>query len=562
MMRHVPGQPVYRLVVLSFVLIALIPLTFLVSHIYQAAWEDAWREVSEKHRLLAMNLTSPIRIYIDDHRGMLGELADDVARQTGNPGDLTQLRGHLQTAFRHLDGFRSLSLVDDTGQVVALAHRRPDQKAAADIFANENCFLFTRRNRAWTISNIKPSPITGDPTLIMSQPVVDADNNLTGVLLGELRIDVIETLRAGIRFGTGGHSAIVDKTGHVIAHPNPDWMKEMRDLSHLGIVREMMAGKSGVTEFYSPFVKEDMVAGYAAVPEIGWGVMVPQPRSEVQARVNSLIYSHLSWALLGLVLAMIFSIPLALWITRPINRLAAQSARLAHSRFEGELPEIAPHAPREVAQLGAALRDLVGTFKQSQNEISELNRTLQARVDEATRQLRDANAQLEVLARSDHLTQLPNRRHFEATLGAVLGRRETDDIDMCIMLIDVDNFKQVNDTHGHAAGDAVLTQVAALLEAAMRSSDLVARFGGDEFIARMHCDRGVCEQRAEQIRSVIEKNEFAWEGQTLQTTVSIGLLYCGSAEVGDVHSLIGLVDQAMYNAKRRGRNTVESMALS
>ncbi|UCE90212.1 MAG: diguanylate cyclase [Pseudomonadota bacterium] len=561
MMRHVSGQPVYRLVVLSFVLIALIPLTFLVSHIYQAAWDDAWREVSEKHRLLAMNLASPIRIYINDHRSMLGKLADDVARQSGHPRNNDTLRGNLRIAFRHLDGFRSLSLVDDTGLVVVMAHRQANQTAEPGVFSDENCFIYTQRNRKWTISSVKPSPITGEPTLIMSQPVLDTNNNLLGVLLGELRIELIESLRAGIRFGVGGHSAIVDKTGHVIAHPNAEWMSEMRDLSHLGIVREMMAGKNGVTEFYSPFVKENMVAGYAAVPEIGWGVMVPQPKSEVQSRVNTLIYSHLSWAVFGLILAIVFSIPLALWITRPINRLAAQSTRLAHSRFKGELPEISEHAPREVAQLGAALRDLVGTFKQSQNEVSDLNKSLQARIDEATRQLREANAQLEVLARSDHLTQLPNRRHFETTLGAVLGRRESDDIDMCIMLIDVDNFKKVNDTHGHAAGDAVLTQVAALLEAAMRSSDLVARFGGDEFIARMHCDREVCEERAEQIRSVIEKNEFAWEGNTLHTTVSIGLLYCGAAEVSDVHSLISLVDQAMYHAKKRGRNTVESVAL-
>ena len=61
---------------------------------------------------------------------------------------------------------------------------------------------------------------------------------------------------------------------------------EAKDLSHLNVVQEMMAGKSGVTEFYSPFVKENMVVGFTSVPEIGWGIMVPQPKSEVEEQVS------------------------------------------------------------------------------------------------------------------------------------------------------------------------------------------------------------------------------------------------------------------------------------
>lgn len=561
MITRVLVQPVSRLLVLGFVVIALVPLAFLIAHLYQATWDDAWREISEKHRLLAMNLAAPISIYVNDHRNMLGQLADEVASRLEPEADPTRVRTLLQSAFAHLDGFRSLSLVDHRGRSIVLAHRAAQAPGEADVFANENCFLYTRRTRQWTISNIKPSPISGEPSLIMSQPVIGADGTLQGVLLGELRIDVIESLRRNIRFGVGGHSAIVDKVGHVIAHPNPAWMTEMHDLSHLPVVREMMAGRSGVMEFHSPFVETDMVAGYAAVPEIGWGVMVPQPKSEVQARVDKLIYSHLSWALIGLVLAIILSVPLARWITRPINRLATQSLMLSRSRFESDLPQLTGHAPREVAQLATALRDLVASFQASQNEVKQLNRSLQVRVDEATLQLREANAKLEVLARSDHLTQLPNRRHFETTLDAALGRRQSDHTEMCIMLIDIDHFKQINDTFGHGAGDAVLTEVAMILEAAMRHCDLVARFGGDEFIARMQCNRQIGLQRAESIRSTVETRAFPWNGRTLHATVSIGLLYCGEVGVADAERLVTRVDQALYEAKHLGRNRVVAASL-
>ena len=119
---------------------------------------------------------------------------------------------------------------------------------------------------------------------------------MIGVLLGELRTDLIEELRRTIRFGEKGHSAIVDKFGRVIAHPNPKWMEEMHDLSAQDLVQKMMRGESGVTEFYSPFLKEQMVAGYAAVPEIGWGVMVPQPKSEIERQVRALLYAQFGWA--------------------------------------------------------------------------------------------------------------------------------------------------------------------------------------------------------------------------------------------------------------------------
>ena len=99
------------------------------------------------------------------------------------------------------------------------------------------------------------------------------------LLIGELKIAPIEKLRRGIRFGKGGHSAIVDNHGRVIAHPNPDWMNnDIVDLSNLPIVQKMMAGETGVTEFFSPFKKHDMVAGYTSVAGLGWGIMVPQPK--------------------------------------------------------------------------------------------------------------------------------------------------------------------------------------------------------------------------------------------------------------------------------------------
>jgi diguanylate cyclase (GGDEF)-like protein len=129
------------------------------------------------------------------------------------------------------------------------------------------------------------------------------------------------------------------------------------------------------------------------------------------------------------------------------------------------------------------------------------------------------------------------------------------------MLIDVDNFKEINDRYGHPAGDAVLVKLAAILQTAMRTDDLVARYGGDEFVALMRCAPDVAARRAEEIRAAIETQEFTWENKIMHTTVSVGLLSCKGAASRSIDGLLRAVDAALYDAKERGRNQVVAVSL-
>lgn len=557
MRQHLLSQPVHRLLLLSFILLALIPVGLLGVKVYRAAWDNAWREVNEKHRLLAVNLASPISIYVSDHRAMLSLLAQSIRHVPPDAAGNAANRRALETAANHLKGYESLVLVGIDGRLRTVAgYRGEAAKLPERLFAEETCFVATRRTGKWALSGVKHGPLSGRPTLVISEAVRGEDGRTIGVLLGELRIALIEELRRKIQFGEKGHSAIVDKFGRVIAHPNPKWMEEMHDLSQTDIVQKMMRGETGVMEFYSPFVKQQMVAGFAAVPEIGWGIMVPQPKAEIERQVRALLYSLFGWALFGLLLAVGLAVWLARWITRPIQRLAQATNDLAANDFQGDVPVVSESAPSEVRQLSLATRNLVTRFQTARAKIDELNRTLQSDVEEATAQLRETNRQLEAMTRRDHLTAIANRRYFEDMLAASLGRRRSDAAPFCLILIDVDNFKEINDRHGHAAGDAVLIQLANLLQAAMRPNDLVARYGGDEFVAQMHCDRETGRQRAWQILDAIRQTEFRWKEQVIHATVSIGLLHCHPSHLGDREFMLRKVDSAMYLAKKRGRNTV------
>ncbi|HWB67399.1 MAG TPA: GGDEF domain-containing protein [Mycobacteriales bacterium] len=169
--------------------------------------------------------------------------------------------------------------------------------------------------------------------------------------------------------------------------------------------------------------------------------------------------------------------------------------------------------------------------------------------------LRNANllAQMQQMAITDGLTQLANRREFDRRLDAELARAARDDGRLSIVLLDIDFFKQLNDTHGHVVGDSVLRQVAQALRDSAREYDTVARFGGEEFVAVLPgCSAGLAAQVAERLRAAVET-----AATDVPVTVSAGVSTYPYNGTDAVH-LLSAADGALYASKRAGRNRVST----
>ncbi|MFV2057795.1 MAG: diguanylate cyclase, partial [Thiohalomonadales bacterium] len=413
------------------------------------------------------------------------------------------------------------------------------------------------------LSAVLRHPISGNPAIFIATAVAkNAKSSNFSILVAELDISPIEILRQGIRFGEGGHSAIVDALGTVVAHPNPDWMAETKNLAHLDIVKKMTSGKTGVTEFYSPFIKQQMVAGYTAVPKLGWGIMVPQPKTEIESQIKSLLFAQFGWGITGILLALLMSTMLGRWITRPLHELSIAGRRLSQEGFTQKLPAVTTHTPLEIRRLAIAFDDSINDLSISREKVDDLNKTLQNRIAEATAELRQANIKLSALARSDHLTKLANRRHFEQTIKNLTTLPDDNNETICLLLVDVDRFKNINDTYSHAAGDMVLIQIAEILERNMRQSDLSARYAGDEFVAIIHADIVIGKQRAETIRQEVAQKNYIFKNNSFSITVSIGIVDCiPNRYRNDVDAVLQKADQAMYRAKNTGRDSVTAVSM-
>lgn len=169
---------------------------------------------------------------------------------------------------------------------------------------------------------------------------------------------------------------------------------------------------------------------------------------------------------------------------------------------------------------------------------------------------REMHRKLVWQAEHDSLTNLMNRRAFEERLSRGLGSKRAGDFPMSLVYIDLDNFKPVNDTAGHAAGDELLKQLAYLMQTRIRDTDLLARMGGDEFaIVLNSCPQDMAERIARDLQDSISKFAFKWEDMSFKLDASIGVVHV-PPHWSTLDECLAAADAACYKAKQNGRGNV------
>jgi len=167
---------------------------------------------------------------------------------------------------------------------------------------------------------------------------------------------------------------------------------------------------------------------------------------------------------------------------------------------------------------------------------------------------------LEAMATTDKLTGVASRHAYDILIDQALRDARRLQQPLSVVMVDADNFKAINDSAGHVAGDRVLVGIANAIRASLRSSDLICRWGGDEFlVALRNCDLFNAERLAETIRQTVENAVFSFSGRTIPVTVSVGVTVLGAGDT--VETFIARVDAALYRAKQAGRNRISTDAM-
>lgn len=248
------------------------------------------------------------------------------------------------------------------------------------------------------------------------------------------------------------------------------------------------------------------------------------------------------------------------WILMACVVLASFMLRKAQRRSLAPIVELAQLAERVAQSQDYSLRapirrdDEVGTLAKRFNHLLKRIEVWQVDLREQLRQQQQVGQKFQDMAYRDGLTGLPNRRHFKEALQRELTEHQENSQRMAVMFIDLDNFKSVNDRHGHDAGDDVLRQTCACMVQQLRRDDELCRLGGDEFalIVKHVADRAAVSALAQRLIDSIQ-GQIQVRGELQLVGMSIGVAFFPE-DAEDASKLLEHADQAMYWAKREGKN--------
>ncbi len=386
-------------------------------------------------------------------------------------------------------------------------------------------------------------------------PVRDSNGKLLGVLGGHLNWDWASQLIKDVEANDGDTDtslSIIDKNGIVLVGPDRGTARysgaELANIlkARKGAFSEDVDGQRRLTAFY-------VGTGHREYQGLNWIVTASQPASIALAAAMSSAKIILGigaiTALIGLGLAIVISRRIA----RPIIAITTEADRIG--RASGPTMLARQGGSVEVVHLTRALRSLLRRIGFAE----ERTREAELRASENAQQFQHDLVKLQRMADTDFLTGLMNRRAFLAVADDAVEFCRRYQRNMATLMIDIDHFKKINDTHGHAAGDDAIKQIADIINQSIRTTDKAARFGGEEFVVLLReIDQETALVLAERIRRSIEQKTIQHGETSIPATVSIGVAINTEGD-RDVQDMIERADQGLYVAKKTGRNRVHLM---
>lgn len=443
------------------------------------------------------------------------EVTENLERGGSGSRRLTDYLNSVDDKFPDIQG---LTVVAPDRRVVTKTRRATGNLALAEDWVRR-----ARQGEAVLGEPVRPDS-TVAATMQVAVPIVNAAGRFLGVLVARLNFRGVEPPVRELLSGSDSRTIVVRPDGRSVVQVGIAF-----DTFPAATLRHLQQADGATVGYTAP---DGVAVLSVAAPVSGtdWMAIAEIPATTAYADIRLLRNTTVMLVVVLLLVVGSLAYGLGLLVVLPLERLSHAADQVAGGDLEVNVPV---SGGGEVSQLTRVFNDMV-------------------------RRLREGRAELERLSVTDELTGLANRRHLDDELEREVRRHERHKHAFGVLMLDVDRFKALNDTHGHPAGDAVLTQLARVLEECTRKGDTVARFGGEEFLVILpETPIEGATLLAERIRAATEGYRFAIEesGAELKVTVSIGVAIFPQ-EGRTPELLIAAADQALYRSKQDGRNRV------
>lgn len=361
---------------------------------------------------------------------------------------------------------------------------------------------------------------------------------------------------ADYKIGKNGFLVAINTQGEILYHPDlKTWLTDTHKISELGLAdvdpRNFSVQKP---TFQKLSDGKSYLVNYVYDNNYDFGIFAFQPKSEIDGLVASVRQS----SLLILAVAIIFIFGLAAWmffmLGLPLNKLTNHIRKISDGNMDVEQIHVG-HRKDEIGTLSQAFNLMHSTILRQLKELEAHRNMLEQEVKDRTKELELANKKLDLISRTDELTGLPNRRDMNETIANEIGRSQRTHKPFSFIFIDIDHFKSINDTYGHACGDVVLKSVAQTVRSLLRKYDVFARYGGEEFLTLLpETDLEGAAVVAERFRKKIERMTVHYGDYSINVTVTLGVAKFDERLGAD--RSIQQADKALYQGKEGGRNQV------
>ncbi|MGD1506811.1 diguanylate cyclase [Vibrio harveyi] len=409
--------------------------------------------------------------------------------------------------------------------------------------------------------------VTGEPLIALGVPVFNSQNEWSGIVGVSISIDYLSKRLSKVKLGNSSYAWIADNYGNVVSHPNNTLIlaANIFDSDSIGfegfgnIALQTRQHDIGYGHYYDENVGESKIVTFSAIDSLpGWTLFVTTEESDIFLDIKALVED----VTITLSVVIIVFLPIIIYLTNSVTLPIVELTQDVKNSVSSHYTEFAgQNSLDEIGQLSNA-------FKNTIEEIQQHNRNLEDVVASRTNELNDANHDLAMsvkllnennqkltwLAMYDPLTNLFNRRALINQVHQELTNKTIPFHSTSLILIDLDYFKVVNDTFGHDVGDQVLMHIADFLSNNVRKQDLIARWGGEEFVILL---RDTSIEQGEQIAlNLQEKMKHENFSPVTCMTFSAGV---ATLEVGqNFDELVACADKALYLAKNSGRNCVKT----
>lgn len=368
-----------------------------------------------------------------------------------------------------------------------------------------------------------------------------------GRIEGCLSLDTVyEALLPTTRVLSGMRMLVADARGRIVA--GAGGRAEERLGRHIPMNALLQQPESEFAH-YRDIHGEELVGRATLVGHSGWLLIA---EAEYVVAFAPAIAIARQMFVVGTLILLVFS-ALAYKVTQailqPIHALSDGARRIAEGHLDDEIP--VPAHDDEIGLLVRTFNGMMRRIKQSRIEIERDH----MRLAEKNEQLQQANEVLAQLSITDGLTKLHNHRYFQDHLTREIKRVSRTGTPLAMILLDIDDFKQLNDTYGHAEGDEALVRLAEIMNDSARESDLIARYGGEEFVILLpNTDLAGAVHLAEKIRMAVESTRLIDrnESESTRVTISVGV----ATYRGNRKEFFAEADKALYAAKAAGKNCV------